>query len=260
MSRHVEGITSVSVVGVGLLLSVVSNSVFGRGIGDVSCTFAPKFSPASGAFAIWGPIYVLSLLSIGEQLHSQARPAVNFDDTAANVSFGLAWMFAALWTPAFTRTGRNQRAGLVVAAVCLCLCALSALVAVLSSSAWHHSRRDGLRWITGMAFGLLSGWTLVAAALNVEIAYRANDDKSDAECADSPDGYTIFSPIDPNYATPVPLVLALVVALVAVDLPNPALPIPLIWALFWIRPSYYNYAAVALLLGAEAAAIFRTFA
>jgi len=308
---------SVIVVGLGILSSLASNVLFGVGIGNVSCMYRVKYSPSAPAFQIWLPIYILGLLVVADQLNalSQTTTRHAYSDTASNFFYGFAWLCAAAWTPAFTKTiepkadseGRSDKddaksatqalttinlkqndastesipdpLGLLVAAVFLTLTALLSMLATLTSSAWSISRGGGVRPISGIAIASLAGWTLVAASINVIIAYKANFGVADDMCIkerpmegsgkaegnDGSDGtfrrpreiYGIFDPPDTLNSTPTPLVLACVAALIAVLLPNPILPLPVVWALIWIRPSGYTYAAVVILMLSLATSIVR---
>jgi len=223
-----------------VVASIASNGAFGRGIGDVSCKYTQRFSPSNEAFGIWLPIYLLTLAPMLLAFQSNA-PALS------NLSYAFAWLSASLWTPAFTT---QTRQGLTWAAVFLALTATFALAAVFSSRLWNGVKENPLQAATASAYAGLAGWTTVAAALNVGIAYQANDDLPDVCKRDNQGTYTIFGAIDPAYQTPVPLILACVVSLASTLLPDPALPIPLVWAIFWVHPSYMNYAAFAISIGA----------
>jgi len=227
-----------------VVASVVSNAVFGKGIGDVSCKYTQRFSPSNEAFGIWLPIYLLALSPMILALQSNAPPL-------SNLSYAFAWLSAALWTPTFTTQTRH---GLVWAAVCLGLTATFALVAVFSSKLWNGVKEVPLQAATASAYALLAGWTIVALALNVGIAYQANNELSDACKTDAHGTYTILGAIDPSYKTSVPLILACVVSMAAVLLPDPVLAVPLMWAIFWMHPSYMNYSAVVILAAAVVAA------
>ena len=232
-------ILNLSTVGAQIILSLASNSAFGRGIGDVSCKYTQRFSPSNEAFVIWLPIYTLSFLIFLEQLTPSFFGIRNDVGVPLipNVFYGLSWMFAALWTPTFTT---NNPQGLIWAAVFLTLASLCSLTAVLTSRLWSTSS-----WVTASAYSSLAGWTLVAASVNVGIAYSANDNKPDHECSDSSRSYSILGSMDSKYETIVPLLLAIIIAPIAVYLPDPVLPMPVWWALLWNHASHYNYLAFA---------------
>ena len=254
-------------VGLSVAASLLSNFVFGRGIGDVSCLYNAKFVPSDGAFGIWIPIYIFAVLTFAEQLHLQSTSGETYEAPLSNVFYALAWVFAALWTPAFTLKTKEDgvsevpsATGLSAAAVFLCLSALSSLVAVLTSTAWEQTSRSNPRWIGGVAFGLLCGWVFVASSLSVAIAYNANYKTVVVPCNAYEETYTIFSPIDPQYSTYFPLALSFMLGVVAIARPNPVILLPLVWALLWMRPSCWNYAACAFLVLFETIALFRVFA
>lgn len=246
-------VLNLSTLGAQIVLSLVSNSAFGRGIGNVSCRYTQRFSPSNEAFGIWLPIYTLSFLVFFEQLAPRLFGTVNTVGVPLipNVFYGLSWLFASFWTPAFTT---NTPQGMIWAAVFLALTSLCSLTAVLTSRLWSTSSL-----VTASAYSSLAGWTLVAAALNVGIAYSANDNKPDPECSDSSGSYTIFGSMDSEYETIVPLLLAIIVAPIAVYLPDPVLPMPVWWALLWNHASYYNYLAFVVASAAIVASGLRAY-
>ena len=223
---------------VGVVASVVSNGAFGRGIGDVSCKYTQRFSPSNEAFGIWLPIYLLTLSPMVLAFQSNAPPL-------SNLSYALAWLSAALWTPMFTS---GTRSGFIWAAFFLGLAATFALVAVFSSKLWDGVRDTPLQATTACAYAWLAGWTIVAFALSIGIAYQANDGVPDVCKREVRVSYTILGPIDPSHQTLVPLLLSCAVSATSVLLPDPTLPMPLLWAIFWMHPSYMNRVAFAILL------------
>lgn len=245
---------SIALVAYCVVLSLVSNGVFGRGIGDVSCSYTQRFSPSGPAFGIWLPIYLFSGLMIIEQLRNAQAESGAIENgqimVVQNAFYSMSWLCAAGWTPAFTA---GTGTGMLIAAILLCLTAAFALAAVFSENRWGWSS-----WVTAAAYSSLAGWTTVAAAINVAIAYQANYGKPNASCSRYPDDYNIFSPIEAKYETVVPLILASAVAVVAAALSEPVLGMPVAWAVYFMRPSYYNYAAFAISLIGVAVAIART--
>lgn len=260
-------------IGVSIIASVIFNIIFGRGIGDVSCMYPVKFSPANGAFTIWTPIYLFSILTLAEQIHSRSVNSGHYETFLANLCYGLTWAFAALWTSAFTQKIKQGGSevpnpmGLLLAAVFLCLAAVSSMITVFTSTAWERSGKGSMRWISGVAIGLLSGWVVVAAAINVAIAYKvfnAKDEDTETPCDTNDDKYTILSQVNSDYATFVPLALSIAMCMVCMALifsqrPNPIILIPLMWALFWMRPSIPNYFAAGLVMIVETIVLIVAF-
>ena len=162
---------------------------------------------------------------------------------AANVLYGAAWLSAAFWTPAFSK---NSAASLVVAAAFLVTIAACSLAATLYASFWRLSGHEARRWVSGSAFSLLAGWTAVAAVLNAAIAAKASEPSgSGAVCERGNQDYTILDATERAYSTPVPFVVGVAVSAAAVALPDPVLPVPVAWAVFFMRPSYWNYTVCA---------------
>lgn len=250
-------ITWVEVVLISIIFAIMSGGTFGRGIGDVSCTYHLNYSPATEAFGIWGVIYFLAFTTVFAQWASYMRPHHMFATPEANLLFASAWLFATLWTPAFVS---NKKWTHIVAAILLCACASCALGASVVENAWQHDVDERRRWYIGVPFSMLAGWTLTAAAVSVGIAYEANDNTPDDDCKSERSGYSMFNTHinvqDYSYA---PLVLSLVVFVVAVWLPDPILPIPVLWGIFYMVPSYPNWMGFVLLCVASLFAFGRAY-
>lgn len=232
---------SIGLVAYCVVVSLVSNGVFGRRIGDVSCDYKQRFSPSGPAFVIWLPIYTLSGLLLVEQLQrngTKEEQLLIFQ----NAFYSMSWLCAAGWTPAFTS---GTGTGMVLAAIFLCMTAAFALAAVFTENRWAWPS-----FVTAAAYSSLAGWTTVAAAINVVIAYQINYGTPNDSCSKYPNDYNILSTIEAKYETVVPLILAVAVAAVSVALSEPVLCVPVAWAIYFMRPSYYNYSAFAIgLLG-----------
>lgn len=223
-----------------LVGSIVSNSIYGRSIGDTSCQFLTKFSPSSGAFGIWIAIYSLSVAMVGEQLYSFYTNNVPPVRLETNVLHASAWACAALWTPLFAS---QRTAGIVAAAFALFACFALSASAVFFEAVWRTTSYEPRRWITGAALAMLAGWTAVAAPLNAAIASKALRSDESLNCASYPQAYTILDALDSTASTPVPLLLSLGGLAAATLLPDVFLPVPIIWAVFFMRPSTLNYVA-----------------
>lgn len=242
---------------VGVLLSVVSNMSFGAGIGDVSCYSKTKFSPSRYAFGIWLPVYLFSILMLWEQHYDVYYKYGKHKNTWSNILYGTAWVMAALWTPFFTIGARRNKIvpwSVTVAAALLTLCAGGSLAAVIVSDAWSSVGSGMFMWCTGTAYSLLGGWTLVAAMINIVIAYKAVFNITPITCEPEDNELNIQSPVDPEYATPVPFLLSLIVFVISIAKPDPILPVPLMWGTAFMKPSFINRITFVLLfIGVEIA-------
>jgi len=252
-----SSITWVVVVLISIILSIISGWVFGRGIGDVSCTYHLNYSPATRAFGIWSVIYLLGFTTVLAQLISYMRLNNMFAAKEANLLYALAWFCATLWTPIFVADKKWTH---ILASVTLCACASCALAATVVENAWQHDVDERRRWFIAAPFSMLAGWTMTAAAVAVGIAYEANDNRPDDNCKTERSGYNIlYTPVDVEDYSFAPLVLALVVAIVAVWLPDPVLPLPVIWAIYHMVPSYPNWIGFVLLCAASVFATGRVY-
>lgn len=236
--------------------SVSSNSVFGRGIGNTSCQYRMSFSPSRRAFGIWGIIYPMSVASLVEQGVTHAAASEPLPPPGAVGLYALSWLASAFWVPTFSaKTGGS----LAAAAAFLCCTASFSLAATFYASPWTSSPNEARRWVTGVAYSSLAGWTTVASALNIGIAAKANDPSYAPTCVRSPEDYTILSDIKTGENSLVPLFLSCAIAVPSILVPDPILPIPVAWAVFFMRPSYWNYAALALLVSSVGASFVRVY-
>lgn len=251
-----DGVANGLVV-VAVMASLASNAAFGVGIGNTSCNYSMNFSPSRRAFAIWSLIYPLSIAAVAEQLmtHFIANEPMPF--VGANVLYAIAWLSAAVWTPAFTA---NTKRSLIASAIFLVITSVCALSATIYASFWRLSTNNARRWVSGSAFSMLASWTALAATLNGGIAVKANDPRHSENCDRSYENYTIFDPINTAYSTTVPFVISVGVSTVSVALPDPVLPLPVAWAVMFMRPSYWNYAALTTLSFGSVAAFVRVYA
>lgn len=250
-------ITWVVVVLICIIFSMISGGAFGRGVGNVSCTYHLAYSPSTEAFGIWGIIYFLAFTTVFAQWASYTRPHHMFAAPEANLLYAGAWLCATAWTPVFVADKKWTH---ILAAVVLCTCAACALAACVVENAWQRDVEERRRWYIAAPFAMLAGWTLTAAALSVGIAYAANDNIPDDECKSERSGYTMFNThINVNEFSSAPLVLALAVFIVSVSLPDPILPLPVIWAIFHMVPSYPNWVGFVLLCVASLFAFGRAY-
>lgn len=239
-------------VQVAVVLSMVSNCLYGRGIGDVSCKYTLSFSPSSPAFGIWLLIYVGAVVSSMAQLVAYDFDEIIFAKGWTLFFYALAWGLATLWTPVFAQ---NTGPFLIAAAVLLCGTAACATLATAIENPWSDGVQEVKRWLIGLPISLLAGWTLVAATLSVFIALKANDRVPDEPC-DAPRERNSYSILDPLSDMPggsyTPLLLSLAVSLLSFLIVDPVYPLPVAWAIAWMRPSAPNRWAFAVLLVSSA--------
>lgn len=224
-----------------IVLSVVSNGLYGRGIGDVSCKYRLAYSPSAPAFGIWALIYAGAITTTTVQLTSLSTASTLFAQKTSIILYALAWFCAALWTPVFTA---QTRVTFVLAAALLCATAGFSLAAAIVDNAWADPTQNPLApWIISAPFSLLAGWTAVASVLSIGIAYKANDDEPDV-CEMYPRDINILtSQREPGAFEAAPVLVASVVGAVSIWIPDPILSIPVAWAIFYMRPNYGTWLA-----------------
>jgi len=106
--------------------------------------------------------------------------------------------------------------------------------------------------VNGVAFSLLAGWLCVASALAIGIGYLAatGEPESCERRKYGPDGrriresYSIFSNDRYGDVTYVPLLLAVAVGAAAGLLPDPLLPLGIVWAVTNLRYTHSNLAGL----------------
>lgn len=243
-----------------LVISILSNVVFGSSIGSVSCKYTLSYSPSSAAFIIWLLVYAAAFYSVFFQLvgtsYFHINDTNNYADYKSNLFFALAWFFASLWVPVFTV---DEKWSHVLSAILLCLCASFALAAMVVDDSW--SGKGSSKWANAAAFSLLAGWTLTASTLSLGIAYQAlyNSENLD-NCGDLESDYYLVNTLDTSRTNfPVPLILAIPVALLAVWMSNPIFPLPLAWAIFFMKYTHFNFLAFLILFGSSVNAFIQLY-
>lgn len=243
-----------------LVISILSSVVFGASIGNVSCKYILSYSPSNAAFGIWTLIYFSAFFSVFFQMvgasHFHIDDANNVD-YKANLFYALAWFFASVWIPVFTI---DEKWSHVLSAVLLCLCTSFALAAMVVYGSW--SEKGSSKWSNGTAFSLLAGWTLTAFTLSLGIAYETlcNSEEKFNKCDDLESNYNLINTLDTSRSYfPVPLILAIPVALLTVWMTNPVFPLPLAWAIFFMKYTNFNFLALLILAGSSVNALVQLF-
>lgn len=154
-----------------IVLSIVSNCISGRGIGNVSCKYTLSFSPRNRAFAIWIVIYAQAIFFTLAQQVAQLLGEDIFAKEQTLLFYALAWAMAALWTPVF---GQGTKVGLAIASSLLIASCAYATLAITTENPWGADKPYTTHWIIGLPLSLLAGWVFVAAALSFGIAWTAN--------------------------------------------------------------------------------------
>ncbi|MBP2184406.1 hypothetical protein [Amycolatopsis magusensis] len=135
------------------LAQVASSALLGRSVGGVARENASSILPAGYAFAIWGPIFALSLaVAIAGFVPSlTAHPAVR----RSGWSIAIAFTADAVWAAVFPQ-GQFVLAQFVL---------IIGAVAAIRATVRFQRAADGNRLVTvlfGGTFGLLAGWLTAA--------------------------------------------------------------------------------------------------
>lgn len=215
--------------------SVLTNALWGKTIGDVSCGWKLGYSPGNEAFSIWGPIYLLMFCSVLCQLLYQLDASRwSVASLEANALIAGAWVFCGLWTYFFSLAdSRNLNDGIGLAAVFLVVAAGCALTAVITERSWQMTN-----WVqiltVGLPFSLLAGWLVLAASLSVGVAI-ASDNRPPNSCGE--DGDFLELRAVETWERVAPIVVAVFVGGLAIWLGDPVLVMPVAWGVAWMPVS-----------------------
>ncbi|MCS6931274.1 MAG: hypothetical protein NZM27_03580, partial [Acetobacteraceae bacterium] len=146
------------------------SSVFGIGrpIGEMAAASQTALTPAPYAFAIWTPIFALSIA----YALWQALPARRESPLCRRIGWPLVGAFALsnLWMILAQTTGNGWHLVAVLAGV-----AAFALAAFLGARRAAQDYGPVSRFVVAPLLGLLAGWTLPALFVNVAGAARATE-------------------------------------------------------------------------------------
>lgn len=242
----------------GLGVAVLMSLTFGRQMGDVACAWRVSYSPGRRAYSIWGVIFAWLLASGVAQLCVKLDfPNTYAAETYNNALASLGLLAAGLWVVVFGYAREEEaRASLVVSASFLLSGTWCALGACAQERSWRSMEWQRVVWV-GVPFALFAGWMLVATALGLGVAYLLlagypPDYRCFSEGEDARD--VVWRSARPERRSWTPLVLAVLVAAGAVLLPDPVLPVPLLWGIYNMDGHTKNYVAMVTLLAAIAAA------
>lgn len=136
----------------------------GEFIGDRSDAVRTLITPAGWAFAIWGPLFLLSII----YAVWQALPAQRSNALLARIAWPAAVALAAqgLWST------YTQLADLTFVSVLIILLSLGALLVVMRALVEETSLSRAERLLVAPAFGALSGWLTAASIVNVAASLK----------------------------------------------------------------------------------------
>jgi hypothetical protein len=136
----------------------------GTFVGDRSDAVRTLITPAGWAFAIWGPLF---LLSIGFALW-QALPAQRSNPLLARIGWPAAIALGAqgLWST------YTQLANLTFVSVIIILVSLGGLLTVMRALVAEPSLSRGERIFAAPAFSALAAWLTAASIVNVAAALK----------------------------------------------------------------------------------------
>jgi hypothetical protein len=242
--------------------ALVISSVFGAGVGDVSCAWNLSFSPSGRAFGIWAVIYFAMIASISVQLVDGFGPVTYAAEPQTNYLIAWSWMLCGLWSIAFTSaSSRDSRAGIGLAAFTLLSAMLSALGAVAIEASWRTNNAWRICAV-GVPYSIFAGWLTMACVLNVSIVVKSTFYPPDYECYTATrvrrrySTFVLADPIDIHSCTSyVPLAATTFISIYACFIPDPVLPLPVAWAIFNMKGHLKNWIALGLVVVTSVACV-----
>ena len=145
----------------GAIFQVYASSIVGDAVGVIAQEYRSPILPASFAFAIWGPIFILC----GFYAILQALPAERENPVFRSIGWWTAGAFLAngVWTYAFTNRQFVLAEGIIVAGLFLA----GGAYLRFARTAPKGSATDLLNWLVAPALGLLFGWLTAAAVVGM---------------------------------------------------------------------------------------------
>lgn len=136
----------------------------GEFIGDRSDAVRTLITPAGWAFAIWGPLFVLSVAFAVWQ----ALPAQRSNALLARIAWPATVALGAqgVWST------YTQLANLDVMSVVIILVSLTGLLIVMRALVGEASLSRGERWLVAPAFSALAAWLTAASIVNVAASLK----------------------------------------------------------------------------------------
>ena len=243
-----------------------------------------EYSPDGRAFAIWWVLYLTTIGSCAAQAVGLGVDTAVVFDWSVNLAWASTWTLAGLWVIVFDK---ETKVGLWLAAVVLSAACGSGACALALLQPWATRPERAAVILTAVPLSLLTSWLFVASLLAWGTAVRASTQQSDACKLLYDEGrrrYRWFPKnefakrllrselqliVDARSAHRVTCIswivllgAALVVGAAAVILPDPVLPLPLLWVVLLQRsfPRSWLYAvAVLAILASIAVAATRPF-
>lgn len=264
------------------ILSLLSSAIWSRNVGETSCAWRTSYSPDGRAFAIWGAIYIGTVTVAIAQLTGN----VPVFDWGVSLLWSLSWTCCSLWVPLFDA---ESPGALLAAMLAILLGAACATGASWFSEMWRLDSATGAssgvssdqrlqHVVLGLPLTILAGWLTAASAINVGIAWKANNSNASKTCvriAAKKDGeseseyrnrrrvkYREAYALAPVQSSIVPLLLAAGVGLLSFLMRDPVYPVPLIWAILNLAefPSCVSVASLFVCVCGSAGAISIIFA
>lgn len=237
---------------IGISLSVCANYSFGSQIGDVACRWRVSYSPSGRAFGIWALIYTWNLVSCVYQLSNALCECTYASLPWTNLLIAGAWGFCGLWVCIFgdIKNRLNPQLGLVVSTLVIVAATMLAVGAAMLERGWQQPRADRILLVQ-IPVSLFAGWLLAATSISFGTTVLSLSTEPSLRCSRRASYWTFNRETyedSSSCASFVPITLAVAVSMLAMIIPDPVLPIPLVWAIVNMRGHVKNWAAILLLL------------
>lgn len=178
---------------------------------DISAMFPTKITPAGFAFSIWGLIYTLVLITVLLMLYKHKEKKMD------EVIHGIGWWFnlSALANILWTLTFSYLKLPLSTLLIAILLGSLLMILINLSKLGLK------LNSIFTLAFGLYSGWVMIATVVNIAASLVQI-------------GWSGLGLSEDMWANIILIVALAIVFLVTYRVTNVIIPLPVAWAYFAI--------------------------
>lgn len=152
---------------VSLIFALVMNGLSNTGtfnsktVGEVSAEFDTLFAPAGYAFSIWGVIYILLIMFVGQQWFAWFKYNDDFELKNSGIWFVLSSFANGTWII----TWLNGYIGISVVLMLVLLISLIILTAKLRLKIWAAPKRIII--FVWWPIGIYLGWIIVATVANI---------------------------------------------------------------------------------------------
>lgn len=169
----------------------------------------------------------------------------------SNVLMSVAWASSGAWVFFFGLSDSpDPSMGLGFAAFFLLLASITALSAVFTEQGFRKEATLVQIFTISAPFSIYAAWLTVAASLSIGVFFKSTSNATQPLCERDPS-----SPAEPLIPDPeglidtlIPLIVAVFVSVIAVTQYDPAILLPVLWAICFMKLDSVKIASIVLLL------------